>query len=172
MHRGRTRGRAEAFTGVAVMIQVQCYSPQQAYQALTAQVWPILKAHTMAGRRMVLSLQEEKRTTKQNRLMWSCLTDLSKQVKWFGKRMTPEGWKNWITGHLNGQELHPNMDGTGFISVTKGTSTSGMTIKEMIAVVDLCHAFGAEKDVVWSKTSLGRGEYVVDKETGEILETT
>ncbi|MTV47312.1 recombination protein NinB, partial [Streptococcus pneumoniae] len=77
----------------------------------------------------------------------SCLTDLSKQVEWFGKRMTPDGWKNWITGHLNGQELHPNIDGTGFISVTRGASTSGMTIPEMIAVIDLCHAFGADKEV-------------------------
>lgn len=132
--------------------------------------WQWVKTNWREGHRMILELRMDTRTKAQNRIMWSCLTDLSKQVTWFGKRMTDEGWKNWITGHLNGQELHPNMDGTGFISVTKGTSTSGMTIKEMIAVIDLCHAFGSEQGVNWSKTSIGRNGQVVDLETGEILQ--
>ena len=131
--------------------------------------WQWAKPYLDRGHRLILELRMDTRTSKQNRLMWSCLTDLSKQVLWFGKRMTPDGWKCWVTGHLNGQELHPNMDGTGFISVTRGSSTSNMTIKEMIAVVDLCHAFGAHENVVWSKTSLGQGEYVIDQETGEVL---
>ncbi len=114
-----------------------------------------LSVKLSAGHRVELIAKTETRTVKQNKVMWSCLTDLSKQVTWFGKNMTPLGWKNWITGHLNGQELHPNMDGTGFISVTKGTSTSDMTIPEMIAVIELCHAFGSDQGVVWSKTSLG-----------------
>ena len=142
-------------------------SPQQARPLLT-EAWEWVKAQTLAGHRVQLKAQTETRTIKQNKMMWSCLTDLSKQVEWFGKRMTPEGWKNWITGHLNGQELHPNMDGTGFISVTRGTSTSGMTIAEMVAVIDLCHAFGADKNVKWSVTSLGRD--ALDPETGEILQ--
>ena len=87
--------------------------------------------------------------------MWSCLTDLSKQVKWFGKSLTKEGWKDFITGHLHGQELVPNMDGTGFISINRGRSTSDMTIAELAAVIELCHAFGAEQGVKWSETSLG-----------------
>ena len=127
---------------------------KQGHMALLS-IWMLAKQALNDGRRMLLTLAPETRTQAQNRTMWSCLTDLSKQVEWFGKRMTPDGWKNWITGHLNGQELHPNMDGSGFISVTKGQSTSGMTIAEMIAVIDLSHAFGADKGVVWSPTSLG-----------------
>ncbi len=126
-----------------------------------------VKDMVLAGRLVDIKGQTETRTQKQNKLMWSCLTDLSRQVKWFGKNLTPQGWKEWITGHLNGQELHPNMDGTGFISVTSGKSTSEMTIPEMIAVIDLCHAFGADQGVRWSRTSLGRD--AVDAETGEIL---
>jgi hypothetical protein len=110
------------------------------------------------GGRIVAEFRTDTRSMAQNRIMWSCLSDLSRQVTWFGKRMTPDGWKHWITGHLNGQELHPNMDGTGFISVTKGASTSSMTIAEMTAVIDLCHAFGAEQYVQWSPKSLGKDE--------------
>lgn len=148
-------------------LSLALYNAQQAKPLLT-ELYQWVKAQTLAGHKVQISAKTETRTIKQNRLMWSCLTDLSKQVEWFGKRMTPDGWKNWITGHLNGQELHPNMDGTGFVSVTKGTSTSDMTIAEMIAVVDLCHAFGADRGVKWSVTSVGRDG--VDPETGEIYQ--
>lgn len=138
-------------------ITLDLNNPVQGWKEIT-RAWAWAKALLMAGHRVKLVLRRETRTLKQNQMMWSCLGDLSKQVTWFGKRMTPEGWKDWITGHLNGQELHPNMDGTGFISVTGGRSTSDMTIKELIAVIDLCHAFGAEQGVKWSATSLGRDE--------------
>jgi hypothetical protein len=130
-------------------------NPQPGYQQLL-EFWKWAKAQTMSGHRVEVVAKTDPRTEAQNALMWSCLGDLSKQVKWFGKNLTPEGWKNWISGHLNGQELHPNMDGTGFISVTKGKSTSDMTVPEMGAVIELCHAFGAEQGVNWSPTSLGR----------------
>ena len=130
------------------------YSEQQG-QAAMMTVWHATKSHLSAGRRMLLTLTTETRSTAQNALMWSCLTDLSNQVTWFGKNLTPEGWKDWITGHLDGQELHPNMDGTGFISIQRGRRTSKMTKAEMTAVIDLAHAFGSEKDVIWSPTSLG-----------------
>lgn len=38
------------------MIQIQCHNPQQAHAAMMAHVWPVLKAQTTAGHRMVLSL--------------------------------------------------------------------------------------------------------------------
>ena len=135
-------------------VSILLENEKQGHAALLS-IWKLAKAHLSAGRRMLLTLAPETRTVAQNQLMWSCLTDLSRQVQWFGKRMTPDGWKCWITGHLNGQDLHPDMHGTGFISVTSGQSTSAMTIKEMIAVIDLSHAFGTDKGVVWSKTSLG-----------------
>lgn len=128
--------------------------------------WRWIKGMLYAGRRLVLEVKTETRSTQQNRVMWSCLTDLSEQVTWFGKKLKKEGWKDFITGHLDGQDLVPNMDGTGFISIQRGRSTSQMTIKEMIAVIDLCHAFGSDKGVIWSPTSLGHNE--VDQETGEI----
>lgn len=133
----------------------KAFEPVQAHKAHTA-AWMWLKSMLAAGHRMNVTFQTETRSLAQNDLMWSCLADLSKQVKWFGKHLTPEGWKDFITGHLEGQDLVPNMDGTGFISIGRGKSTSKMTIKEMTAVIELCHAFGSDKDVNWSLTSLGR----------------
>lgn len=136
-------------------INLKLWSPTQAAKDLPG-VWAWIKAMTLAGHRLVLEVRTETRSIEQNQIMWSCLKDLSDQVTWFGKKLTKEGWKCFITGHLDGQDLVPNMDGTGFISIQRGRSTSNMTIKEMIAVIELCHAFGADKGVNWSPTSLGR----------------
>lgn len=115
------------------------------------------KAQLVAGFRLVVEIRRETRTLAQNSLMWSCLTDLSNQVTWDGqRRLKPEAWKEYLTAHLNGQDLVPNMDGTGFIAIGRGKSTSDMTIAEMVAVIDLAHAFGDGKGVRWSRTSLGR----------------
>ena len=147
-------------------ITLKLWSPTQAAKELPA-VWQWIKAMLIAGHRLVLEVRPETRSLEQNQIMWSCLKDLSDQVTWFGKKLTKEGWKCFVTGHLDGQDLVPNMDGTGFISIQRGRSTSQMTIKEMIAVIELCHAFGADKGVKWSKTSLGR--QWVDMETGEVM---
>lgn len=151
-------------------ISLRLWDAEQARKAL-ASVWPGVKASLADGRRLVLEIRPETRSTEQNAMMWSCLTDLSNQVTWSGKRLTKEGWKDFITGHLDGQDLVPNMDGTGFISIQRGRSTSSMSIREMVAVIDLCHAFGADQGVKWSPTSLGRDAFAVDPETGEIVET-
>ena len=147
-------------------ITLKLWSPTQAAKDLPG-VWAWIKAMLVAGHRLALEVRPETRSIEQNQIMWSCLKDLSDQVEWFGKRLKKEGWKDFITGHLDGQDLVPNMDGTGFISIQRGRSTSQMTIKEMIAVIELCHAFGADKGVKWSKTSLGR--QWVDMETGEVM---
>lgn len=112
------------------------------------------KAMSLAGHRMVVKARPETRSLKQNNLMWSCLGDLSKQVTWSGKRFTPRGWKDFITAHVYGEDLVPNDSGTGFVSIGRGSSTSEMSIKEMVAVIDYCHAFGTQQGVIWSPTSI------------------
>ncbi len=136
------------------------YEPTQAHGALR-QAWeqyvkPLLSRKGAPP--MVLEVRPQTRSDAQNRLMWSVLTDLSRQVEWCGKRLTKEGWKDFITAHLNGQELIPNMHGTGFISINMGKSTSQMTKSELSAVIELAHAFGSERGINWSKTSVGMND--------------
>ena len=133
------------------------YEPVQAHKALL-EAWNWVKPMVMAGHRLNVVIKPETRSLAQNNLMWSCLTDLSTQLQWCGKKMTPEGWKGFITAHIDGQDIVPNMDGTGFVTIRRGKSTSQMTIKEMTEVIELCHAFGADKNVKWSKTSIGRDD--------------
>jgi len=137
-------------------VKVELTSPQQAKAVLSETVWPAIKALIMAGTQLVLEVRGKKRSDPQNKLMWSCMTDLSNQVEWCGKKLSPEGWKLFISAHLNGVELIPNWNQDGFITLTKGKSTSEMTVKEMTAVIELAHAFGADQGVRWSPTSQGR----------------
>ena len=105
-----------------------------------------------------VELRERTRTLDQNAVMWSCLTDLSKQVQWPVngqlERMTPDEWKDVITASLHQENKIAQGIRGGFVML--GRATSGMSVKSMIDVIEFCHAFGAEKGVKWSPTSLGR----------------
>lgn len=144
-------------------ITLNLYNPQQARPLLT-EAWEWVKAQTMAGNKVQLEAKTQTRSIAQNSVMWSCLTDLSKQVDWYGQKLSPDDWKHVLTASLRKQRAVPGIDG-GFVVI--GLSTSKMTIPEMIEMIDLCHAFGTDKRVNWSVTSLGRD--AVDPETGEIL---
>ncbi len=133
------------------------FNPVQGHKALL-EAWNWVKPMVIAGHRLNVVIKPETRSLAQNNLMWSCLTDLSTQLQWCGKKMTPEGWKDFITAHIDGQEIVPNMDGTGFVTIGRGKSTSNMTIAEMTEVIEQCHAFGTLQGVKWSPTSTGHDD--------------
>jgi len=141
------------------VIQVACYNPQQAHAAMTRQIWPQLKAMLTAGHRMVLTLKPETRSLAQNARLWAMLTDISHQVDWYGRKLSPEEWKHVFSAALRKQDVVPGLDG-GFVVL--GISTSKMTKAEMCDLQTLMEAFGAERGV-----RFGAPEHI-DQETGEV----
>lgn len=93
---------------------------------------------------------ESIRTLDQNAKMWAMLTDISNQVVWYGKKLSPRVWKDIFSASINGQETVPGLD-NNFVVV--GRSTSRMTIREMSDIIECCYAFGADPDhpVTWSE---------------------
>ena len=133
-------------------MQADLINPQQAYQWwLTA--WQTIKPMLIAGHRLHVEVRPEKRSVPQNRLMWSCLGDLARQVEWHGQKLDAEAWKDMATAALKRQRVVPGIDG-GFVVL--GQSTSQMTKAEMTELIDFVHAFGDHRGVQWSRTSLGR----------------
>lgn len=122
-------------------------NPQQGHEVLH-RMWAYCKPYLMAGHTIVLKAQEETRSLEQNAKMWACLTDISRQVEWYGKRLEPEDWKHVFSASLRKLAVVPNLDGTGFVAL--GLSTSSMTKREMIDLIDVATAFGNERGVVWS----------------------
>ncbi len=132
-------------------MKVTLYNAQQAHTVLK-DVWAKAKPYLMAGNKLVLTIEEQKRSSEQNALLWSVLTDLSKQVKWHGEKLTKEEFKDLLTAGLKKQRAIPGIDG-GFVVL--GTSTSKMTKQDMTDLITLAHAFGDERGVKWSPTSIG-----------------
>lgn len=90
-------------------------------------------------------VSEPTRTLEQNALLWPLLTELSRQVDWYGRRLTPNQWKSFFTASLLGIDCVPNLEGTGFIALGESTSTMGK--KKFSDLLELILAFGADKGV-------------------------
>lgn len=96
---------------------------------------------------------ENLRTDEQSRLMWACLGDIAKQVRWMvdgeSVYLDKEDWKYIVSAGLKRhQRLAKGIDG-GFVLL--GLSTRKLTKPEMSDLLEIIFAFGAEHGVVWSE---------------------
>jgi len=85
------------------------------------------------------------RSLQANACMWAHLTDISRQVVWYGNKLDPSEWKDVISAGLKKQKIVPDIFGTGFVSI--GARTSKMSIKEMSDMIELSLSFGIEHGV-------------------------
>lgn len=119
-----------------------------------AAVWSRARDYLEAGEAVKVTVEPVKptRTLDQNDKMWATLRDISRQVEWHvdGKSqlLPAEDWKEILSAGLRQhQRVAAGMDG-GFVVL--GERTSRMTIGEMVDLIEMAHAFGAERNVVWS----------------------
>lgn len=105
-------------------------------------------------------IRPKKRTLAQNDLLWSVLTDISKQVEFVVNgeliKVSPEEVKDILTAGLKREtRMAMGIDGG---MVILGQRTSKMTVRELAELIELAHAFGTQRGVEWSRTSLGRDQ--------------
>lgn len=138
-------------------------------------LFSVAKGYLQQGVGFIVELKPQTRTLAQNALMWSILTDLSRQTKWAvdGEmvKLDPEDIKDILTASLRKhQRMAKGVDG-GLVIL--GMRTSRMTKAQMSDVIEIGYAVGAERGVRWSRTSLGRDipDEVIDGETREIHES-
>ena len=62
----------------------------------------------------VVTLAEPTRTLDQNSLLWPLLNKVSKQVDWYGNKLTADEWKDVFSAALKKQKVVPGLDG-GFV---------------------------------------------------------
>lgn len=98
-----------------------------------------------------IDFKAPRRTTDQNSKLWAMLTDISQQVEWYGRKLSPTDWKCVMTSGLKKALVVPDLEGTGFVML--GLHTSDMSVAEMANLIELMMAFGAEHNVVWSDAS-------------------
>ena len=98
----------------------------------------------------VIEVKEPTRTLDQNALLWPLLTEVSRQVDWYGQKLTEDEWKDVFTAGLRKQKAVPGIDG-GFVMV--GSKTSRMNKREFSELVELIYAFGAERGVKFQEAA-------------------
>lgn len=107
-----------------------------------------IKAVSEAAEGMVVEIKEQTRNTSQNAKLWAMLTEVSQQVDWYGRKLTPENWKHVFTASLSKQDVVPGIDG-GFVVL--GKATSSMSKREFAELIELIYAFGAERGVQFTE---------------------
>lgn len=97
-----------------------------------------------------LRLDEPKRTTAQNALLWSRLTELTEQRPVHnGQKMTTELWKAVFLQALGAEMLMmPTLDGDGWFPL--GHRSSRLSVKEMNDCLTLMDAWAAQNGVIFS----------------------
>lgn len=119
----------------------------------------LVLAHSEARQRAVAAVQSAPagyvvkispptRSLEANARMWAMLTEVSRQVDWYGRKLSPEEWKHVFSASLKKQDVVPGLDG-GFVVL--GQSTSQMSVREMSDLQELIAAFGAERGVEFAE---------------------
>ena len=94
----------------------------------------------------VMTIKPPTRNLEQNARMWAMLGDVSKQVDWYGKKLSSDAWKCVFSASLKKQDVVPGLHGD-FVVI--GQSTSQMSVRDMSDLIELMFAFGAEHQVQW-----------------------
>lgn len=93
-----------------------------------------------------------RRSNDQNALMWSLLSQISRQVDWYGQKLSNEDWKDVLTASLRRTRVVPGIDAGTFVPL--GMRTSQMTKEEISELLELIYAFGAERGVHFRELEL------------------
>jgi hypothetical protein len=97
-----------------------------------------------AGWRVII--EEPKRTSAQNRLMWALLKKVADQVVHFGRKYEAETWKCIFMKALGAKlEFAPSLDGKSVVAI--GYSSSGLGKAKMSDLIELIYSEGAERAV-------------------------
>lgn len=92
----------------------------------------------------------DKRTKAQNAVMWRKLSDIAKQVIWYGEYLSKEDWKDIFTASLLELRVVPGLDGRKLVIL--GLHSSTLNKEQFSDLLTLIDAFAAEKNVIWSAT--------------------
>lgn len=90
-------------------------------------------------------VRPKRRSTDQNSLMWSLLGQISRQVDWYGQKLSSEDWKDVLTASMRRTRVVPGIDQGTFVPL--GMRTSQMSKAELSDLLELMIAFGTEKGV-------------------------
>lgn len=96
---------------------------------------------------VTVEFKAPRRNLDQNALMWCLLGEISRQVVWYGAKLSADDWKDVLTASLRKARVVPGIDPGTYVPL--GMRTSDMTVPEMAELIELIMAFGSEHGVVF-----------------------
>lgn len=148
-------------------------NPVQAHQVLTDKVWPLVKAHTIAGTQLVVKVEslEESRSIQRNKEYWGyVLRPISEQAQINGIGATTDGWHDYYRLMFLGYEFTKHrLPGAKRPSVRRQLkSTTKLSERAMRTYLEQVRAHAATTfSVTFPSMDDGPREYI-DQATGEI----
>ena len=104
-------------------MKIQLSNPQQAHKVLS-DLWPKVKSALMAGHKLTLTVEREKRSQDQNEMFHSIIGQISKQAKHLGATWSPDDWKRLLvhqwakdSGRHKIEKIVPALDGGGIVQL-------------------------------------------------------
>ena len=94
-----------------------------------------------------VEFKSPRRSVDQNALMWARLSEIARQVEWYGTKLSADDWKDVFSASLRRARVVPGIDPGTFVPL--GMRTSDMSVAEMTALLDLIDCFAAERGVIF-----------------------
>lgn len=122
-------------------LTVPMINPVQAHKALNEQVWPYIKAMTVAEHRMEVVVRPAKRSTEHNARLHATIGWVAKHVEWAGGLQSLDSWKRlfvaaWERARRTQVEHLPAIDGEGIDIVYRSTTElSGSETADLITYI-------------------------------------
>lgn len=157
---------------MAEHLTLQLFNPQQAHQAMTAQLWPQIKALTTAGKRLVLTLvdaDDEVRIKQRGYYHKVILGEIAQKASMNGQKFDMRTWKEYFRKkHLPDKRKNVKNPMTGrTITIRVRQSTENLGVKKYAQLIEMVTAFAVtDLGVEFSERNFDRW---VDPETGELL---
>jgi NinB protein len=158
---------------MAEHLAIQLFNPVQAHKAMTAQLWPQIKALTTAGQRLILTLvdAEDAKSAKQRRYYHGViLTEIANKASINGQKFPMKVWKEHFrkTYLPDKRKVYTNPITGKKSKRSVRQSTEGLSVKKYAQLIEMVTAFAVtELGVEFSERNFDRW---VDPETGEILQ--
>lgn len=93
-----------------------------------------------------VEIKGPQRTKDQNALFWHWLTDIARQHRHFGQRLTPDDYRLIFLDALKREVRRvPALDGRGWVDLSK--SSSDLTVPEFADLLTLMDAWAAQNGV-------------------------
>lgn len=133
-------------------MKIVLHSRQQGHQAFKS-AWELAKEQLQAGKRLVLTLQEENKSREQEQKYHAMIGEIAKQAQHLGATWDSDDWKRLLVQKfckdykLAGGRIIPNLDGDGIVQLD--FQTRKFTKDQGSQFIEWLHAWGADNGVTF-----------------------